>query len=51
MELPSGYTHTWHNDKGEYVMSNNPSHDPNVGSEETWQSLGRPLNPRQNSIQ
>lgn len=39
VELPSGYNHAWCNNNGEYVVSDNPNYNPNVGSNLTWQEL------------
>lgn len=32
VELPSGYTEGWVNGLGEYILSDNPNYNPNVGS-------------------
>jgi hypothetical protein len=42
VELPAGYDNAWANNLGEYVVSDSPSYDPNVGSNLTWQQLKRP---------
>lgn len=39
VELPSGYQEVWANAKGEYVLSDNPTFNPNVGSTQNWQRL------------
>ena len=39
VELPSGYTNAWTNKNGEYVVSESPSFNPNVGSNLDWQPL------------
>jgi hypothetical protein len=37
--LPSGYNHAWCNNNGEYVLTDNPNFNPNVGSNLNWQEL------------
>lgn len=39
VELPSGYNHAWCNNNGEYVVTDNPNYNPNVGSNLNWQEL------------
>jgi hypothetical protein len=39
VELPSGYDNAWTNPNGEYVVADNPSFNPNVGSNLNWQPL------------
>ena len=39
VELPSGYNHAWSNNNGEYIVSDNPNFNPNVGSNLDWQPL------------
>jgi hypothetical protein len=39
VELPSGYDNAWVNNLGEYVVSESPSYDPNVGSNLTWRPM------------
>jgi hypothetical protein len=39
VELPSGYQHAWSNPLGEYIVSDDPSYNPNVGSNHSWQAL------------
>ncbi len=41
VELPSGYKHAWSNNLGEYILSDDPNFNPNVGSNLSWQPLGR----------
>jgi hypothetical protein len=41
VELPSGYNHAWCNNNGEYVVTDNPNYNPNVGSNLNWQELKR----------
>jgi len=42
VELPSGYNHAWCNNNGEYVVTDNPNYNPNVGSNLNWQELKKP---------
>ena len=39
VELPSGYTQAWANPLGEYIVSDDPNYDPNLGSNQNWQPL------------
>jgi len=39
VELPSGYGRAWANDLGEYVVSDSPSYNPNIGSNQHWEEL------------
>jgi hypothetical protein len=41
VELPSGYNYAWSNNNGEYIVSDNPNFNPNVGSNLHWESLKR----------
>ena len=41
VELPSGYNYAWSNNNGEYIMSDNPNFNPNVGSNLHWEPLKR----------
>ncbi len=41
VELPSGYNHAWSNNNGEYIVSDNPNFNPNVGSNLDWKPLER----------
>jgi hypothetical protein len=41
VELPSGYNHAWSNNNGEYIVTDNPNFNPNVGSNLHWESLER----------
>jgi hypothetical protein len=41
VELPSGYRGAWANPLGEYIVSEDLSFNPNVGSNLTWQRLER----------
>ena len=40
-ELPSGYDNAWVNGLGDYVMSESPSYNPNIESNQNWQRLTR----------
>ncbi len=39
VELPSGYTQAWSTPLGEYILSEDPGFNPNVGSNQTWTPL------------
>ncbi len=39
VELPGGYENAWTNSLGEYVLSDNPNFNPNVGSNLDWQRM------------
>lgn len=39
VELPAGYRNAWSNQGGEYIVSNDPNFNPNVGSTRQWQQL------------
>jgi hypothetical protein len=41
VELPSGYTGAWTNSLGEYILSDDSSFDPNIGSSQNWQRMER----------
>ena len=41
VELPSGYNHAWCNNRGEYILTDNPNYNPNVGDNLTWQPIGK----------
>ncbi len=41
VELPSGYNNVWTNSLGEYVLADDRSYNPNIGSNLNWQ----PMNP------
>jgi hypothetical protein len=41
VKLPSGYNYAWSNNNGEYIMSDNPNFNPNVGSNLHWEPLKR----------
>ena len=40
-ELPAGYDNAWVNGLGDYVLSESPSYDPNIGSNQNWQRLAK----------
>jgi hypothetical protein len=39
VELPSDYSHVWTNTSGEYVFTDSPSYNPNIGSNKNWEEL------------
>ncbi|MCX6234876.1 MAG: hypothetical protein NT175_09185 [Bacteroidetes bacterium] len=39
VELPSGYDNAWSNPLGEYIVAEDPSFNPNIGSNLNWQLL------------
>ena len=39
VQLPSGYGHAWANDLGEYIVTESPSFNPNVGSSQHWEPM------------
>ncbi len=39
VELPAGYGHAWANNLGEYIVTESPSYNPNIGSNHNWESL------------
>jgi hypothetical protein len=39
VQLPSGYTNAWVNNRGEYLMSDQTGYDPNVELKEEWKPL------------
>lgn len=41
VELPGGYERAWTNGLGEYILTNDPNFDPNLGSTVDWQPLQR----------
>jgi hypothetical protein len=41
VDLPSGYLNAWTNNLGDYVLSDNPNFDPNIGSNIDWQHIKR----------
>lgn len=41
VELPGGYGYAWVNGLGDYVLTDNPSYNPNLGSNMNWQQMSR----------
>ena len=41
VELPAGYNNAWVNNLGEYIVSDSPSYNPNIGSNLHWQPMKR----------
>jgi hypothetical protein len=41
VELPAGYDNAWANSLGEYIVSENPNYNPNIGSNQNWQRIER----------
>jgi hypothetical protein len=41
VELPGGYRHAWTNGLGEYVVSDDATFNPNIGSNLNWQEMAR----------
>jgi hypothetical protein len=41
VELPGGYDHAWSNGLDEYILTNDASFDPNLGSTVSWESMER----------
>ena len=39
VELPAGYDNAWANDLGEYIVSDSPSYNPNLESNQHWEQL------------
>lgn len=39
IQLPSGYTNAWVNDRGEYILSNTQGYDPNSALNGNWKAL------------
>jgi hypothetical protein len=39
VELPSGYGQAWANNLGEYIVTDSPSYNPNVGSNLHWEAM------------
>jgi hypothetical protein len=42
VELPSGFTQAWSTPLGEYIVSDDPNFNPNIGSTQTWTPLTSP---------
>jgi hypothetical protein len=41
VQLPSGYTNAWVNNRGEYLLSDSPGFDPGVEFKEDWKQLAK----------
>jgi hypothetical protein len=41
VELPGGYEHAWSNALGEYIVTDDPNFNPNVGSNLSWEEMKR----------
>ena len=41
VELPSGYRNAWVNALGEYVLSDDPNFNPNIGTNTEWRRMDR----------
>jgi alpha-beta hydrolase superfamily lysophospholipase len=41
VQLPSGYQDAWVSGRGEYVLSNSPGYNPNVGDTAEWRRMDR----------
>lgn len=41
VELPEGYKKVWANSLGEYILSDNPNYNPNVGSNLHWKQISK----------
>ncbi len=41
VELPTGYDNAWSNPLGEYIISDDPNYNPNIGSNLHWEQLER----------
>ena len=39
VELPGGYNHVWTSAGGEYILTDNPNYNPNVGSNQHWEAI------------
>jgi hypothetical protein len=39
VEVPTGYDNVWVNGNGEYVLSDNPNYNPNIGNNQNFQRL------------
>lgn len=39
VELPAGYGHAWANNLGEYIVTESPSFNPNIGSNLNWTEM------------
>ena len=43
VELPGGYRHAWANALGEYILTDDPNFNPNLGSTVTWEPMQREM--------
>ncbi len=41
VELPGGYNHAWCNNNGEYIITDNPNFNPNIGSNLHWEPMNK----------
>jgi hypothetical protein len=41
VELPGGHGYAWCNALGEYILSDDPNFNPNIGSNLNWQQMQR----------
>jgi hypothetical protein len=41
VELPGGYGHAWANTLGEYIVTDDPNFNPNIGSNLSWEPMNR----------
>jgi len=39
VELPAGYDNAWTNASGEYIISDDPNYNPNIGSNLNWEQM------------
>lgn len=39
VELPAGYGNAWANNLGEYIVTESPGYNPNIGSNQHWEQL------------
>jgi hypothetical protein len=39
VELPGGYDHAWSTALGEYILTDDPNFNPNIGSNLNWERL------------
>jgi len=39
--VPGGYDHAWANALGEYIVTDDPNFNPNLGSNSNWEPLSR----------
>jgi DNA-directed RNA polymerase subunit RPC12/RpoP len=41
VELPGGYTQAWANSLGEYIVTDDPNFNPNIGSNLNWEPMSK----------